>query len=94
MGNPLSRPSLGDCSVRISDVCMGFWSYRGDMIRCFELAERGFEIEADMFAECVIKGFRIAEIPITYRARADRPKLSSLRDGVKIGLFLCKRRFR
>ena len=35
---------------------------------------------------------RIAEIPITYRARKDRPKLASLRDGVKIGLFLCKRR--
>ena len=26
--------------------------------------------------------------------KRDRPKLSSLRDGVKIGLFLCKRRFR
>jgi len=46
-----------------------------------------------MFAECVKKGLCIAEIPITYRARADQPKLSSLRDGVKIGLFLCKRRF-
>jgi len=31
---------------------------------------------------------------ISYRARADRPKLASLRDGVKIGLFLCKRRVR
>jgi len=31
---------------------------------------------------------------ISYRARADRPKLASLRDGVKIGLFLCKRRLR
>jgi hypothetical protein len=57
-----------------------------------ELAARGFEIEADMFAECVRKGLRIAEIPITYRARKDRPKLASLRDGAKIGLFLCKRR--
>ena len=28
----------------------------------------------------------------TYRARADRPKLASLRDGVKIGLFMCRRR--
>jgi len=47
-----------------------------------------------MFAECVRKDLRIAEIPITYRARVDQPKLSSIRDGIKIGLFLCKGRFR
>jgi glycosyltransferase involved in cell wall biosynthesis len=78
----------------ISDVCTGFWGYRNDAIRRLELTARGFEIEADMFAECVRKGLRIAEIPVTYRARADQPKLSSLRDGVKIALFLCKRRLR
>jgi hypothetical protein len=58
-----------------------------------ELAASGFELEADMFAECVRNDLNIAEIPITYRAREDEPKLSSLRDGIKIGLFLCKRRF-
>jgi dolichol-phosphate mannosyltransferase len=80
--------------AHISDVCTGFWGYRGDTIRRLELEACGFEIEADMFAECARNGLRIAEIPITYRARQDRPKLASLRDGVKIGLFLCKRRLR
>ena len=78
--------------TRISDVCTGFWGYRSAAIRRLELAARGFEIEADMFGECVRNGLRIAEIPITYRAREDEPKLASLRDGLKIGLFLCKRR--
>jgi dolichol-phosphate hexosyltransferase len=78
----------------ISDVCTGLWGYRRDAIRRLQLSARGFEIEADMFAECVRQGLRITEIPITYRARKDQPKLSSLRDGVKIGLFLCKRRLR
>jgi dolichol-phosphate mannosyltransferase len=87
----LARALFG---VHISDVCTGFWGYRSDAVRRMELAARGFEIEADMFAECVRKDLRIAEIPITYRARVDQPKLSSLRDGVKIGLFLCKRRLR
>jgi hypothetical protein len=77
--------------ARISDVCTGFWAYRSDAIRRLDLTADGFEIEADMFAECVRNGLRIAELPITYRARADQPKLSSLRDGVKIGLFLCRR---
>lgn len=80
--------------AHISDVCTGFWGYRGDTIRRLELEACGFEIEADMFAECARNGLRIAEFPITYRARQDRPKLASLRDGVKIGLFLCKRRLR
>jgi dolichol-phosphate hexosyltransferase len=80
--------------VHISDVCTGFWGYQSDAVQRMELAARGFEIEADMFAECVRNGLRIAEIPITYRARKDQPKLSSMRDGLKIGLFLCKRRLR
>ncbi len=84
----LARALFG---ARISDVCTGFWAYRSDAIRRLELAACGFELEADMFAECVRNGLRIAEIPITYRAREDQPKLSALRDGVKIGLFLCKR---
>lgn len=93
VGNTLlSLLAWGLYGTRISDVCTGFWGYKGEVIRRFELAARGFEIEAEMFAECVRKGLSIAEIPITYRAREDRPKLSSLRDGVKIGLFLCKRR--
>jgi dolichol-phosphate mannosyltransferase len=78
--------------ARISDVCTGLWAYRRDAIRRLDLEARGFEIEADMFAECVRNGLRIAEIPITYSARKDQAKLSSLRDGVKIGLFLCTRR--
>ena len=93
VGNTLlSLLAWGLFGTRISDVCTGFWGYKGEVIRRFELAARGFEIEADMFAECVRIGLCIAEIPITYRAREDRPKLSSLRDGLQIGLFLCKRR--
>ena len=88
----LSRLARTLFGTHISDVCTGFWGYRSDAIRRLELAARGFEIEVDMFVECVRKGLRIAEIPITYRAREDQPKLSSLRDGVKIGLFLCRRR--
>ena len=93
VGNTLlSLLAWGLYGTRISDVCTGFWGYKGEVIRRFELAARGFEIEAEMFAECVRKGLSIAEIPITYRAREDRPKLSSIRDGLRIGLFLCKRR--
>jgi glycosyltransferase involved in cell wall biosynthesis len=76
----------------ISDVCTGFWGYRGYVVDRMHLVARGFEIEADMFVECVRLGFSIGEVPIDYRKRLDQPKLSSIRDGLKIGLFLLKRR--
>ena len=84
----LARALFG---INVTDVCTGLWGYRGDAIRRLELEAHGFEIEADMFGECARKGLRIAEIPIRYRARADQAKLSSLRDGLKIGSFLCRK---
>jgi dolichol-phosphate hexosyltransferase len=76
-------------NVQVSDICSGLWGYRRHAIRSLELSAEGFAIEVDMFAECARNGFHIAEIPITYRARGENPaKLSSVRDGVRIGTFL------
>ncbi len=77
--------------VDTTDLCSGFWGYRKHVIDCLDLVARGFEIEADMFVECVRLGFSIREIAIDYSKRIDRPKLSSLSDGFYIGLFLLKR---
>jgi len=78
-------------NMKISDVCTGLWGFRRDAIQRLELTALGFELEADLFAESVLKGCSIAEIPITYRTRHDRPKLASLSDGLKIGVFLIKK---
>lgn len=95
VGNSLfSLLAWAPFGTRISDVCTGFWGYRGDAIWRIELAARGFEIEADVFAECVRKCLRIAEIPSTYSAREHKRKLASLKGGIRIGLFLCERRTR
>ncbi len=86
----LARALFG---VRISDVCTGLWGFRRDAMERLELVASGFELEVDMFAECARNGLRIAEIPITYRAREDRPKLASVRDGLRIGAYLLRKRF-
>ncbi len=75
----------------ITDLCTGFWGYRSAVIQAMDLAAEGFEIEADMFIECALQGFRIGELAINYSRRVDRPKLSSITDGFKIGAFLLKR---
>jgi len=75
----------------ISDLCTGFWGYRGYVVDSMDLVAQGFEIEADMFIECARHGFSIGEIAIDYGRRADRPKLRSISDGLKIAFFLLKR---
>jgi dolichol-phosphate mannosyltransferase len=80
--------------TRISDPCTGYWGFRYEVIRGLELDAAGFEIEADMLTEIARDGYRITEIPIQYRRRSTPPKLSSLRDGFKIGKMLLSKRFR
>jgi dolichol-phosphate hexosyltransferase len=75
----------------ITDVCSGFWGYRKHVIDRMDLNARGFEIEADMFVECARLRFSIGEVAIDYKKRVDRPKLSSISDGLKISFFLIKR---
>ncbi len=78
---------------RVSDLCTGLWGYRSDAMRRLELSAQGFEIEADMFAECILKGLTMAELPINYYKRTDQAKLSSISDGLKIGAFLFRKRW-
>ena len=80
--------------TRISDPCTGYWGFRYEVIRGLELDAVGFEIEVDMLTEIARDGCRITEIPIRYRRRSTPPKLSSLRDGFKIGKMLLSKRFR
>jgi dolichol-phosphate mannosyltransferase len=75
----------------ITDLCTGFWGYCGCVVDSVNLVAQGFEIEADMFIECARHGFSIREMVIDYGKRADRPRLSSIRDGLNIASFLVKR---
>jgi hypothetical protein len=62
------------------------------------LVARGFEVEAELSIQALLRGFRVAEIPITYRARHKETssKLRTLRDGYRIlnALFVFFRDYR
>lgn len=78
----------------VKDVCTGMWGFRIDALRKFALTSIGFTLEADLFANSMLNGCCVTQIPISYRARADG-SLSKLKvsDGFKIGWFLIKKRF-
>src|SRR6184192_3470794 len=77
----------------ISDVCSGMWGFVSDRLRTLGLTAIGFELEADLFAECALKGIPITEIPIRYDRRIGECKLH-LREGFRIALALLKKRLR
>jgi len=79
--------------TRISDLCTGYWGMRGEVIPGLRLLADGFQLEAELFTQLAKKGYRIAEVPVYYRRREGKTKLSNLKDGIKIGWMLIARRF-
>ena len=78
---------------RISDLCTGYWGFKGEVVPKLRLSASGFEFEADLFTQVVKRGYRLGEVPIYYRRRGTPTKLNSLRAGFKIGWTLINRRF-
>lgn len=80
--------------TRISDLCTGYWGMRGEIISNLNLSANGFQFEAELFTELAKHGYPIGEVPIYYRRREAKTKLSRIKDGSKIGWMLISRRFR
>lgn len=80
--------------VRTQDVCTGMWGFKTDVLKGFDIRSVGFTLEAELFVNAVRNGCKIKQIPIAYRERlgGSKPKLK-MRDGLKIGWFLIRRRF-
>src|SRR5437899_7363960 len=77
----------------ISDVCSGMWGFASDRLKSLGLTATGFDLEADLFAECALQGIPIPEVPIRYDRRIGHPKLH-LHEGFRIALALLKKRLR
>jgi glycosyltransferase involved in cell wall biosynthesis len=80
--------------TRISDLCTGFWGFKREVIKNLNLTRDGFQIEAEILVQVARKGYRIGEVPILYRCRGGKAKLSGLRDGIRIGKYLLSQKFR
>lgn len=82
---------------RVSDVCTGHWALTRKAIQ-YLLEEAfkypGFELEAEMFSKLSKGGFKILEVPISYKRRKTEAKLSSIKDGFKIFKTLVIERIR
>lgn len=76
-----------------ADLCTGLWGFRAESLRALPLTSRGFELEAELFSLASRLDLRIARVPVDYLPRKGETKLSSGRDGLRIGWCLLRSRF-
>ena len=79
---------------RISDLCTGYWGFKGEVLPKLRLSASGFELEADLFTQVVKRGYRLGEVPIYYRRRGTPTKLNSIKSGFRIAWKLIAGKFR
>ena len=79
---------------QLTDLCTGMWGFNRDVIDSLDLHAPSFDIEAEIYAQCVKKGYRFREVPIEYKQRLNEPKLRSMRAGARIFGRLVYERFR
>jgi glycosyltransferase involved in cell wall biosynthesis len=85
LGNVFLSATLGLCTRRyLSDALNGFKVFRRDVFTDFQYTSRAFEIEIEIIANALRKGYRIVEVSSHERARAGgKMKSSVVRHGTR-----------
>lgn len=70
--------------VELHDILSGYRALKKEVYKNVELKKEGFEVETELTVETLVRGFRIVEVPITYKKRGGRTKLNPIKDGFRI----------
>jgi dolichol-phosphate mannosyltransferase len=76
----------------LKDLCTGYWVFSKDFLKKAKITAKGFDLEANLFAQAVKKNFRIKGVQVHYGERVGEKKLK-MRDGIKIFWKLITERF-
>jgi dolichol-phosphate mannosyltransferase len=68
----------------VADSQSGMRAYRKRVVEGMKFESRNLEFDAEVTAKACIAGFRLIEIPINYRPRIGKSKLSPTQDGYRI----------
>jgi len=69
--------------TKISDVCSGMYLLNSKFAKQLNLQSTGFSVEVELLAQTALHG-RATEIPVNYRKRIGKPKLSTWAAGFGI----------
>ena len=71
--------------MRVSDIMTGHKAMETALFRSLDLRERGFSIEPEITARLLLRGVRIYEVPVTYKARSrEQGKKLTAVDGLRV----------
>ncbi|MFY3741443.1 MAG: dolichol-phosphate mannosyltransferase [Candidatus Nitrosomirales archaeon] len=70
-------------NTNVSDVCSGMYLLRTSSAKDLHLETDGFDVEAEIAAQIAASG-SIGEVPVIYRKRVGRQKLSTWKHGFRI----------
>ena len=79
---------------RLSDVAVGTKMVKRDTFQALNLRSSGFDLDFELPCKLLKRGYRIVEIPISYRPRtvAEGKKIRAFRDGLRaLGVILRER---
>jgi glycosyltransferase involved in cell wall biosynthesis len=68
------------------DSQSGMWIFRREIWDELDVGSSGMAFSQELKIEAHIRGFKCAEVPITYRLRAGDTKLNTFKDGTKVML--------
>lgn len=84
--------------IRTRDLFSGYRVLTRRFLDTTPLVATGFDVEAELSVQAQVHGFKVAEVPVTYRARTtgSRSKLHTWRDGYRIlrGIMILFRDYR
>ena len=66
------------------DSQSGMWIFRREIWDDLDVRSSGMPFSQELKIEAYIRGFKCAEVPIKYRARAGDTKLNTVKDGTKV----------
>jgi hypothetical protein len=64
------------------DSQSGMWVFKREIWSKLNVRSSGMPFSQELKIEAYIRGFKCAEVPIPYRARAGKEKLHTIRDGI------------
>ena len=71
-------------STHLTDICSGMYLLRTDACKDLHLSTSGFDVEVEIAAQIASSTGKITEVPINYRPRLGKQKLSTWKHGIRI----------
>ena len=71
----------------LRDICSGMYLLKTEAAKRLDIESASFDIEVEIATQLVSNG-EVTEVPVSYRSRIGRQKLSSLRHGARILLTI------